>query len=197
MTDHPTEPTDRLLTLNEAAAELGLRPEAVRSRLRRGTLKGHRAGDRWLVALPADFSKNENDPVDHPDRPPVTTDRPPVSGAAEAAAGPVNPVGQVAGRPTATDQLATIMDQWLRPLVDRIEAQATENGRLLERVDQLETRCADLERQLAAAAATPAPPTAAQNGPDVQTVVSTPEAASSPRERPWWRSWWPWRSAEA
>lgn len=56
-------PTDRL-TLDEAAAVLGISREAVRLRIRRGTLAGERVGGIWSVTL------DGRSPTDH------TTDRP-------------------------------------------------------------------------------------------------------------------------
>lgn len=43
---------DRLLTLDEAAAALGISKDAARKRLRRGTLTGQVVNGRWLVRLP-------------------------------------------------------------------------------------------------------------------------------------------------
>jgi hypothetical protein len=40
------------LTIQEAAAKLGIAPEAVRKRLKRGSLEGYKADGRWLVILP-------------------------------------------------------------------------------------------------------------------------------------------------
>lgn len=74
-TDHATDqPTDHSLT--EAARALGLTPEAVRSRVRRGTLDGERVNGSWRVRLPGDApSPGRSRPTrDHPtDRP--ATDR--------------------------------------------------------------------------------------------------------------------------
>ena len=60
MTDRPTDH----LTLDEAAAVLGISREAVRLRVRRGTLDGARVGGIWYVTLVGRSS------TDH------TTDRP-------------------------------------------------------------------------------------------------------------------------
>jgi len=38
----------------DAAHALGISHDALRSRLRRGTLDGHKVGDEWRVVLPAD-----------------------------------------------------------------------------------------------------------------------------------------------
>src|SRR5690349_9376849 len=60
---------DRPLTIEEAAAALGLTAEGVRSRLRRGTLAGERRGRTWYV----DLSGQTGQPVTER---PVTPDRP-------------------------------------------------------------------------------------------------------------------------
>jgi hypothetical protein len=63
-------PADRM-TLDEAAAVLGISREAVRLRIRRGTLAGERLGGVWYVSLvgrtPTDQATNQ--PTDRPDRP--------------------------------------------------------------------------------------------------------------------------------
>ncbi len=53
---HPTGevPGTRLVTVPEAARRLGVTPDAIRSRLRRGTLTGMKIGDAWQVQLPAE-----------------------------------------------------------------------------------------------------------------------------------------------
>ena len=45
---------DATVGVVEAARLMGVTPDAVRSRLRRGTLQGHKDGDEWRVVMPAD-----------------------------------------------------------------------------------------------------------------------------------------------
>ena len=58
----PTDSSDRpssnprLLPIREAAIALGMSAQAVRSRLRRGTLNARRGNSGWLVEVPADAS---------------------------------------------------------------------------------------------------------------------------------------------
>lgn len=40
------------MTIGEAARALGISPEAVRQRIRRGTLPASKIGDRWYVQTP-------------------------------------------------------------------------------------------------------------------------------------------------
>ena len=49
--DRPTTDRPTGVTLDQAAAELGLSREAVRLRVRRGTLPGERVDGRWVVYL--------------------------------------------------------------------------------------------------------------------------------------------------
>jgi hypothetical protein len=63
-----TEP--RPVGLHEAAAALGLSAEAVRMRLRRGSLAGEKAGRTWRVYLPGDAAP----PVAATGQPPVATE---------------------------------------------------------------------------------------------------------------------------
>jgi excisionase family DNA binding protein len=57
-------PPDVWMTVAEAARHLKLSPEAVRARLRRGTLPGYRDEGRWLVhrdELDAHLHRSQND----------------------------------------------------------------------------------------------------------------------------------------
>lgn len=101
MTDQPTDrPTDHL-TLDEAAALLGISREAVRLRIRRGTLAGERAGGVWYVA-----------PVGR-SAPDQTTER------------PTNRPGRGRGRgPAQRDELVDHLqaeNAWLRARVEYFE----------------------------------------------------------------------------
>jgi excisionase family DNA binding protein len=58
-TDQPT--TERRLTVSEAAAALGITPEAVRGRIRRGTLRAERSGGHVYVVLDADQPRPTGD----------------------------------------------------------------------------------------------------------------------------------------
>jgi excisionase family DNA binding protein len=58
---NPGDPTNalpdgyRTVTAAEAARRLGITPNSVRERLRRGTLPGTRSGRRWVVFLPPEL----------------------------------------------------------------------------------------------------------------------------------------------
>jgi len=115
--DHPTTPA--LLTLEEAAAELGITVNAVRQRIKRETLTGVKTDAGWLVDMAATH-----------DRP--TTQRPPANQATNHTT-------------TPTDQQPTID---LAPLTDLIERQAQELQRLTETATMWQFRARQLEDQL-------------------------------------------------
>jgi hypothetical protein len=70
-TDRP-EPTARRVTVSEAAGLLGITPEAVRMRIKRGTLTSERRDGRVFVLLgpdrPTEHTTERTDPTDHRDR---------------------------------------------------------------------------------------------------------------------------------
>lgn len=71
-----TGPTDRL-SVAEAAVRLGVSHDAIRARLRRGTLTGEKQGDEWIVLLAADQPQVEENEGQDADTPRQETDRPP------------------------------------------------------------------------------------------------------------------------
>lgn len=152
---------DRDLTLDQAAALLGLSREGVRSRLRRGLLRGERRGSAWYVlavsgqpvtVTPADRVTGPDQP-DRPDRP----DRPRRAAARSA-------------------------------LVARLEADVAFLQAEVERRDrELEHAAverAELRRLLAAAL--PALPAGAPE--TAENRVHPVVVAENPRRR-WWRVW--------
>ncbi len=66
------EPTDRRVTVSEAAGLLGITPEAVRMRIKRDTLTSERRDGRVFVLLgpdrPTEHTTERTDPTDHRDR---------------------------------------------------------------------------------------------------------------------------------
>jgi len=65
-TDNTTrDTTDRatrhdVVTVNEAAVALGITPDSVRARLRRGSLAGEKQGTTWIVHLDRSSSRDED-----------------------------------------------------------------------------------------------------------------------------------------
>ncbi len=128
--DHSTTPA--LLTLEEAAASLGITVNAVRQRIKRGTLIGIKTDAGWLVD------------VDHRpamDRPSVGATNQPTDHAT-----------------TPTDQQPTID---LAPLADLIDDLTRRNADLAATAALWQTRAAHLEdrlKQLTAGETVPEPP---------------------------------------
>jgi hypothetical protein len=174
------------LPISEAAARLGVSQDAIRRRLKAGALHGKREampqGFRWLVLLEGGDAAEV------------------AQGGATRDLGGTPPNGgppggaQVAELATARAQeMAAYTERLLRPYVEKIEAQATQIGRLENEVEHLHAQLA---------AVTPAPVTNGiahephgQAGPpvaDAEDSASPPETqdddAPRPAER---RRWWP------
>ncbi len=102
--------------------------------------------------------------------------------AAAAGAAPGTP----AISPAARSQLEAIRDEWLRPIMERTEELARENGRLQERVVGVERErnalAAEVERLKAAQDASVA---ASEPQHGAQSVDTAPDTSPS-----WWASWW-------
>lgn len=102
MHDRPTD-HGRDQTIQEAAATLGISPNAVRMRIRRGTLSGYKGADgRWYVHS-TDQVHTETDQA---------TDR---------------PTDQAL---SARMQLDMVRDEWLQPLIDQIGGLQRDLGRV-------------------------------------------------------------------
>src|ERR687896_237928 len=57
-TNHPDV---EIVSLREAAQRLGISSEAIRKRIMRGTLRGHKRGRQWFVTLDPDGSGQRPD----------------------------------------------------------------------------------------------------------------------------------------
>jgi len=160
-TDHTPDPVPG--TVEDAAIALGITANAVRQRMKRGTLAGEKTAGGWVVWLPTDqattplVGRSPTDQPPTPDRP--TADRP---------------------RPT------TAVGVDLSPLAELIERQGDEIGRLREAAAIWQVRAMQAEERLKqitagdvapqdATEATPAPP---------GTVSDVAPTA------PWWRRLW-------
>nr|MDP9469515.1 hypothetical protein [Chloroflexota bacterium] len=90
--------------------------------------------------------------------------------------------------PAARSQLEAIRDEWLRPIMERNEELARENGRLQERVVGVERErdaaLAEIER-LKAAHDTPQAAPEPQHGAELAETTSDASV-------PWWRFWERW-----
>jgi outer membrane murein-binding lipoprotein Lpp len=161
----PDQPTARPLTLAEAAATLGISREAVRLRVRRGTLHGERGPAGWLVYL-----TNQDDQP--PDRPTTRTNDQATSSVAVLRA-----------------QVAALTNErnWLRNEVERqhhdLERAQVAEGELRRLLQQ-----AQQPRLLAPVAATATPV-------DTSNFARSGESDGDQRQgesdhpRRWW-AWW-------
>ena len=135
-----------------AARALGVSAGAVRKRLERGHLTGHKEAGQWRVVLTAD------DATRHDATNATRQDRT----RHDATGGAVTPA--------ARSQLDAVRDEWLQPLVDQLRALERDYGRVEQERDQLR---AEVER-LSAAGAGPTTAPGATNAPTSRTESPRP-----------------------
>ncbi len=108
--------------------------------------------------------------------------------AADTAAAAGAAPGPTAISVAARSQLEAIRDEWLRPIMERNEEMARENGRLQERVAGVERErdaaLAEIERLKAAQ---DAPHAAQEPQHGAQPVETAPDTSV-----PWWKFWERW-----
>jgi excisionase family DNA binding protein len=135
------EATD--LTINQAARRLGVSENAVRQRIKRGTLAAAKVDGLWRITLaeqPTDYQVNR--PLDQEgDRrtnyqSDSQTDHEVIRSSAVS--------------PAARAQLEAVRDEWLAPLVGQIREQAEEIGRLRAEREAVERQRDDLATELTA-----------------------------------------------
>jgi len=93
-TGDPT-PTEQAFTIADAADHLGLSSEAVRMRLKRGTLTGMKIEGHWVVYLPAPTKQptpSDPAPTEHVPTPDQTPTEHPIKQTTERDPTPTNPV---------------------------------------------------------------------------------------------------------
>ncbi len=152
--------TRRRVTAQEAAELLGVTVEAVRGRIKRGTLKAERTPEGVYVWLETDWPTDRTRPAE--DQP---TDR---------------------SRSDA-DALISAKDETITALREQLEAERqahAESRRLL--MAALERIPPALE---APRAAPGGPQTAAEEPDRVEHRTDTGGAQEAARRRPWWRRW--------
>ena len=168
--------TDRLgLSVGEAAAILGVTPDAIRARLHRGTLAGEKQAGTWRVWLPDDVP-------DQPDR--QDTDRTDPVGQQDTrqdATGPRQdaPTGEAEALRAHVAHLAGEVDYLRGELAARSRELASER----ERADVLQQLALQRIPALAGGDDPPQPPAqAAPEGRHAPIRATTAQDA-----RPWWR----------
>jgi hypothetical protein len=160
----PDQPPDRPgLGLSEAAAQLGISREAVRSRVRRGQLPGEQTARGWVVWLPG---PDQGLTSPETSTPPVQTtpDRP-------------------ADQPDATGELAQ-----LRARVLALEA---DKGWLQTQLEHAAVERAELRRLLAASLpGLPAPVDTVTTAPTMDATPPAPASSTGDTPRSLWRRFW-------
>lgn len=128
---------DLVMSVADAAVLLGISPGAVRKRIERGQLAGHKAqGGTWRVVLSAtDTTGTTRQQQDERDRATRQTRQ---TNTTES-----NAVVSDAAR----SQLATIREALLQPLIEQNERQQATISSQAERIGALEERSASLERE--------------------------------------------------
>src|SRR5687768_12137791 len=130
---HDATAAGLVVSVADAAEALGISPGAVRKRIERGQLAGHKDAGQWRVVLDATDATRRD----------ATNATPPVVS------------------PAARSQLEAIRDEWLRPLVEDLNEAHRTIGRLEAERDRLQRDLDALRTQPEAPGATetPAPPT--------------------------------------
>ncbi len=154
MSDQPPgQATDQAAThtIVDAARLLGVSENAVRKRIRRGTLPAHKEGDRWLVAIPGQVGNYPSATTD------LATDQ----------------VAAATGQ--ATDLAAAIT-----PLAALIERLTAENRELAEAATIWQVRAHHLEEQMKQlTAGQDAPVAAPEPQREAETPGATPDTSRS------------------
>jgi len=162
--DHPPGPAP--VTLEEAAITLGISPNAVRQRLKRGTLTGEKTAGGWVVWLPTDQATTLVVGWS-------VTDQPPTTG---------RPTGD---RPRPTSGIGVD----LGPLAELIARQGDEIGRLRETAAVWQIRAMQAEERLGQLTAGETPESPPQAGgpaaPEGQGATIRPGTGQAPGA--WWR----------
>jgi hypothetical protein len=179
-------------SVKDAARRMGLSDNAVRLRIKRGTLPAEKIGDNWFVVVGGDQQP--------------TTDQRTVIGQATTTH---------QSRPTTTDRLVndqslvvaerirveleTVRDEWLQPLIDQIRELEREAGRLAAEREhaQRQAEIAALEREVVEAerdALLAAQDALRSRVRELETVSA--ESSDEPKDaapeavrKPWWRRW--------
>lgn len=171
-TDHPT---DRWLDLAAAAAALSTTPEALRLRIKRGTLPGRKQDNRWYVCVPSSDrapaladDQSAPTPTDQPiSHRPVATDR----------SQPIE-----TNQPPADDDQSPPSSDYTRDRDELIAELRSRISFLEQQMEQAAIERAELRRLIAAALSrVPQLPPASTDSPDRTMPAIQP--------RPWWAFW--------
>lgn len=155
------EPSRDVLTPAEAAARLGVTADAVRVRLRRGTLPGEKIGGEWFAHLPREtVRETSREPSRLPD---------------------ADLLAVVAAKDAALDHAEREID-WLR---GELSGRSRELAAERERSDTLQRIALDRLESLTAGNA-PESPQTAQDAPKPTSATAPAHSSPEPVRRPWW-----------
>ena len=177
-TDDPT-PTEQAFSIAEAADQLGLTSEAVRMRLKRGTLTGMKVDGHWVVYLPAPTKQPapiDPTPTEHDSTSDQTSHEHPTKQATERDPTPTNPVIAV------YEQLVESQREEIAFLRRELDTRNDE----LERRDVLLREALGRIPALPAATSRTDHPAASPDGHHATEAVN--EGADTSRSGAW--SWW-------
>lgn len=160
------QPVRRRMPVREAAGELGITVEAVRNRIKRGTLSSEKEAGSVYVLLDGDQERSAGQPEAGRDQP-----------------------GAGRGQTSDQNQPAGLVEE-LRDRIAYLERQVEEEREARRRADTLMARLMDRVPELPAASREE--PRESRNNadenatrPDVSTASASPQ--TSVQRRPWWK----------
>ena len=181
----PTSDRPVYESVKDAARRMGLSDNAVRLRIKRGTLPAEKIGDNWFVAV-------------GDDQRPTTDQRPVISQTTTTDQ----------SRPTTTDRLVddqslvvaerirveleTIREEWLQPLIDQIRELEHDRGRLESEHDRANQDAEDLRQRAVTAESERDALRSRVSDLEAQQAESPIEPTSMPETQPrrtWWQFW--------
>ncbi len=164
-------PPGRRLTVSKAATELGISAEAVRSRLKRGTLRSVKEASTVYVVLDADRTTDQA----RPDLDQTSLEHDRANDQTALVESLREQIGYLQG-------VIATRDRELQSRAEEIRRRDT----ALEREQELTARFADRLRELEAPREVPVAPQEAEEGPERGPRPDAPGRQEDTR-RPWWR----------
>jgi excisionase family DNA binding protein len=162
-----SQDADETLTVGQAASRLGVSPDAIRKRLRRGTLRAWKRDGSWVI---------------------------PAVNVLETGRESVAEIVPAAAPDTARDMALAYLERERERLAQDLDDSRRENARLVGIIEELTRRLPELPPPpLAGKGASPAPiPQGVGEGSDETPTmpVEAPESGEKPpAPRRWWQKW--------
>ena len=132
MCDDPSRPPIEAIPITDAAARLGVSPEAIRKRIARGSLAGEKRGGVWYVVLPDAMSGRST-------RSSGRTRRPDASGQPDTASGHTELVAELRSRVAFLEERVIFYER-------QVEHQAGMLADLARRVPELPTGTSEIPK---------------------------------------------------